>query len=119
MTTGDAGNSAALFQLFADDYSREILLAADEEPRTAKDLSQRCDASLATIYRRISTLQEHDFIAVHSTIGSGGEHKKLFETPIESLHVWISDGELELSVETRDELADNFTTLWENIRDNV
>ena len=119
MTTGDNSQSAALFELFADDYSREILLAADEAPQTAKELSQRCDASLATIYRRISTLQEHDLIRVHSTVGSGGEHKQLFETTIETLHVAISDGELELSVETRDELADNFTTLWTNFREKI
>lgn len=119
MTTEDNSQSAALFELFADDYSREILLAADEQPRTAKDLSQRCDASLATIYRRISTLEEHGFIRVHSTIGSGGEHKQLFETTIETLHVAISDGELELSVETRDELAENFTTLWQNFHENI
>jgi len=119
MTNGDDSQPATLFQLFADEYSREILLAADEEPRTAKELGQRCDASLATIYRRISKLQEHGLVRVHSTIGSGGEHKQLFETTIETLHVAIADGELELSVETRDELADNFTRLWENIRENT
>ncbi|MDL0122403.1 MULTISPECIES: ArsR/SmtB family transcription factor [Halobacteriales] len=119
MTTGENSQSAALLELFADDYSREILLAADESPRTAKELSQRCDASLATIYRRISTLQEHGLIRVHSTIGSGGEHKQLFETTIETLQLVISDGELELSIETRDELADNFTTLWNNFRENI
>ena len=119
MTAGDNSQSVALFELFADDYSREILLAADETPQTAKELSQRCDASLATIYRRLSTLQEHDLIRVHSTIGSGGEHKQRYETTIERLHVAISDGELELSVETRDELADNFNTLWDNLRENI
>lgn len=119
MTTGASGRSADLLQVFADEYSREILLAADEEPRTAKDLSQICDASLTTVYRRLSTLQERDLVTVHSTIGSGGEHKQLFETTIESFHVTISDGELDLSVETRDELADNFTTLWQSFRENI
>jgi len=119
MATGESTQSAALFQVFADEYSRKILLAADEEPRTAKDLSQICDASLTTIYRRIATLQEHELITVHSTIGSGGEHKQLFQTTIEAFHVSISEGDLELSVETRDELADNFTTLWKNFRENV
>lgn len=119
MTTGENSQSAALLELFADDYSREILLAAHESPRTAKELSRRCDASLATIYRRIPTLQEHDLIRVHSTIGSGGEHRQLFETTIETLQLAISDGELKLSIETRDELADNFTTLWNNFRENI
>ena len=119
MTIGENSQSAVLLELFADDYSREILLAADETPKTAKELSRRCDAALATIYRGISILQEQGRIRVHSTIGSGGEHKQRFETTIETLHVTISDGKLELSVETRDELADNFTTLWNNFRENI
>ncbi|OTF01751.1 helix-turn-helix domain-containing protein [Halorubrum sp. SD683] len=119
MTAGESGDPPAFFQLFADEYARKILLAADEEPRTAKSLSRICDASLTTIYRRLATLQDRGLVTVHSTIGSGGEHKQLFETTIESFRVSIDDGELELAVETRDELADNFTSLWENFRENV
>lgn len=119
MGNGGIDASGALFDVFADDYSRTILLAADEQPRTAKGLSRVCDASLTTVYRRLSTLREHGLVRVHSTIGSGGEHKQLFETTIEAFHVSISEGSLELSVETRDELADNFTTLWRSLRDNT
>mgnify|MGYP002762379245 FL=1 len=119
MTADEPGKAAAVLQLFADEYSRKILLAADEKPRTAKSLSQICDASLTTIYRRLSTLEDRGLITVHSTIGSGGEHRQLFETTITSFHVSIDDDEFELSVEARDELADNFTSLWENIRENV
>jgi len=119
MESREGNPSASLLEVFADDYSRTILLAAEEEPRTAKDLSEVCDASLATIYRRISTLRSHNLIAVHSTIGSGGEHKQLFETTVEAFHVSIADGEFELSVETRDELADNFASLWENFREST
>lgn len=119
MGTDTVESSATLFEVFADDYSRTILLAAEAEPRTAKELSEICDASLTTIYRRISTLRENDLVSVHSTIGSGGEHKRLFETTIESFHVELADGDLELSVETRNELADNFTTLWERVRENL
>ncbi|MDS0301070.1 winged helix-turn-helix domain-containing protein [Halogeometricum sp. S1BR25-6] len=119
MAPGETNQSTVLFRVFADDYSREILLAADEHPRTAKDLSEICDASLATIYRRVSTLQEHDLIKVHSTIGSGGEHKQRFETTLEAFHVSITEGNFELSVERRDELADNFRALWENFRDST
>jgi predicted transcriptional regulator len=118
MGSGEADPSGPLLRVFADDYSRRILLAADEEPRTANDLSELCDASLTTIYRRIATLREHDLVRVHSTVGSGGEHKEVFETTVRALHVTITEGDLELTVETRDELADNFTALWERFREN-
>jgi predicted transcriptional regulator len=107
-----------VFQVLADEYSRRILLAADREPRTAKDLSDICDASLTTIYRRVSTLQDHGLIRKHSTVGDDGAHRSQFETTLEELHVTVSEGELSLSVETRDELADNFTSLWTSIRED-
>ncbi|WP_185715632.1 hypothetical protein [Halocatena pleomorpha] len=40
MERGENATTATIFQLLADDYSRRILLAADQEPRTATDLSE-------------------------------------------------------------------------------
>ncbi|RLM54103.1 ArsR family transcriptional regulator [Halobellus sp. Atlit-31R] len=106
-----------IFQLLADDYARRILLAADREPRTAKELREVCDASLSTVYRRLSTLQEYGLVEEHSTVGDDGSHRRRFETTLEAIHVEVADGELSLSIDTRDELADNFTALWSDIRD--
>jgi DNA-binding transcriptional ArsR family regulator len=105
MDGGENATTAAVFELLADDYARQILLAADQEPRTPKDLSRICDASLATIYRRVFTLVEHDLVDERSTVDSDGSHRRTFETRLEELH-------LEPAIGTRDELADNFTSLW-------
>ncbi|WP_233710724.1 ArsR/SmtB family transcription factor [Natronococcus pandeyae] len=113
---GGTAASTDIFQILADDYARKILLAADNGPKTAKTLSEECDASLTTIYRRVSTLQEHGLIEERHTVDSDGSHRSEFETALEELHVDISDGQLSLTVETRDELADNFTSLWSDLR---
>ncbi|ELY34364.1 hypothetical protein C500_00477 [Natrialba magadii ATCC 43099] len=113
---GGTTESADIFQILADEYARRILLAADNGPKTAKTLSEECDASLTTIYRRVSTLQEHDLIEERHTVDSDGSHRSEFETALEELHVDITDGQLSLTIETRDELADNFTSLWSDLR---
>lgn len=105
-----------VFDLLADEYARRILVAADREPMTAKALSDACDASLTTVYRRASSLAEHGLLEERRTIGPDGTHRSEFETALEGLHVDLSDGELTVSVETRDELADNFTSLWDDLR---
>ncbi|GAB7020818.1 helix-turn-helix domain-containing protein [Halostagnicola sp. A-GB9-2] len=115
MQHGGTADSVDIFQILADEYARKILLAADR-PKTAKTLSEECDASLTTIYRRVSTLQEHDLVEEHHTVDSDGSHRSEFETSLEELHVEISDGQLSLTIETRDELADNFTSLWSDLR---
>lgn len=116
VTGGGTSSPSEIFQVLADDYARRILVAADREPMTAKDLSEACDASLATVYRRVSMLQEHDLVEERRTIGPDGAHRSTFETALEELHVDLSEGELRVSMETRDELADNFTSLWDGIR---
>jgi len=117
-TVQDGGTSDLpdLFQVLADDYARRILVAADREPMTAKALSDACDASLATVYRRASMLKEHGLLDERESIGPDGSHRSEFETTLEEIHVVLSDGELELALQTRDELADNFTSLWDGIR---
>ncbi|APW98400.1 transcriptional regulator [Halobiforma lacisalsi AJ5] len=111
-----SSDSAEIFQILADEYARKILLAADHGPKTAKTLSEECDASLTTIYRRVSKLQDYGLIEEHHTVDDDGSHRSKFETSLEELHVEISDGQLSLTMETRDELADNFTSLWSNLR---
>ncbi|AGB31378.1 AsnC family transcriptional regulator [Natrinema pellirubrum DSM 15624] len=117
MQPGGSSESTAIFQLLADEYARKILLAADRDgPKTAKTLSEECDASLTTVYRRVSTLQEYDLIEECRTVDADGSHRSEFETTLEELHVDVTDGQLSLTMETRDELADNFTDLWRGIR---
>ncbi|MDS0473391.1 helix-turn-helix domain-containing protein [Natrinema sp. 1APR25-10V2] len=116
MQHGGSSDSTEIFQILADEYARKILLAADSGPKTAKTLSEECDASLTTIYRRVSTLQDHDLVEERRTVDSDGSHRSEFQTALDELHVDITDGQLSLTVETRDELADNFTALWSDLR---
>ncbi len=113
---GGSPKSSDVFQILADDYAREILVAADQGPMTAKALSEECDASLTTIYRRVSTLKDLELIEERHTVDSDGSHRSEFETALEGLHVDLTDGKLSLTMETRDELADNFTALWGDLR---
>ncbi|MFA9427955.1 ArsR/SmtB family transcription factor [Natronorubrum sp. A-ect3] len=116
MQHGGSRDSVDIFELLADEYARKILLAADGGPKTAKTLSEECNASLTTIYRRVSVLQEHELVEEHHTVDSDGSHRSKFETSLEELHVEISDGQISLTVETRDKLADNFTSMWSDLR---
>lgn len=119
MAHEEAPGAAALFDVLADDHARQILLAADGEPKTAKALSERCDVSLATVYRRVATLQDHGLLEERSTVDDDGSHRRRFVTTLEELHVDLSEGDLSVAVEVSDELADNFTSLWSDLRENT
>jgi predicted transcriptional regulator len=108
-----------LLQVLADDYSREILVAADGEPRTAKSLAESCDASLTTVYRRVSKLKSHGLIEERTEVSPEKSHHRVYETVLEDVRVTVSDGEISVAVETRDELADSFASMWEDMGEEV
>ncbi|WP_425604339.1 transcriptional regulator [Natrinema gelatinilyticum] len=96
--------------------AHDVLLAADHGSKTAKTHNEECDASFATIYRRVSVLQDHDLIEKRNTVDPDGSHRNKFEMALEEFHIEITDGTFSLTLETRDMLADDYTSFWTDRR---
>ncbi|WP_458210478.1 helix-turn-helix domain-containing protein [Haladaptatus sp. NG-SE-30] len=79
-----------IFALLADDYARGILVAADRQPMTAKALSEVCDASLPTIYRRVSTLREYNLLEERTVINPDGGHENEYVTALKGMNVELT-----------------------------
>lgn len=109
-------DSSGVLDLLADPYARRILTAANDEPMTAKALSDACDASLPTIYRRVDVLNDHGLLEETRTVDPDGSHRSVYRTAVESVHASLEGDELQVVVDTRDDLASNFTDLWEGLR---
>jgi predicted transcriptional regulator len=114
--TDSGGDADSILDLLADPYARKILTAANEEPMTAKTLSRVCDASLPTIYRRVATLDEHGLIEEQTVVDPDGSHRSVYRTTVESVQATVQGNEMCVVVDTRDDLADNFTDLWSGLR---
>ncbi|MFU8870147.1 helix-turn-helix domain-containing protein [Natronococcus sp.] len=106
----------SVLDLLADPYARRILTAANDEPMTAKALSDACDASLPTIYRRVDTLDEQGLLEEMRVVDPDGSHRRVYRTTVESVRATFEGDELRVVVDTRDDLAGNFTDLWEELR---
>jgi hypothetical protein len=106
-----------IFALLDDEYARAILAQTSIEPMSAKTLSERCDASLPTIYRRAERLVECDLLVEQTEIGDSGHHYSVFEAKLDNLTVDLSDGELSVRLETTtpSDPADRFTNMWEGL----
>lgn len=106
-----------LFALLDDEYAREILTQTSIEPMSAKTLSDRCDASLPTIYRRAERLVDCGLLDERTEIGESGHHYSVFEARLDSLTVELADGGLSVTVEAGPptDPADRFTDLWEGL----
>lgn len=112
-----------VLDLLSDEYARSILAATSIEPMSAKQLSEQCDASLPTVYRRIEWLQEYELIEEQTKVELTGNHHKVYSATLAEFSMELDEGAYEGTIErtTRAEFleeedtADRFTRMWENL----
>jgi DNA-binding transcriptional ArsR family regulator len=105
-----------VLSLLDDEYARAILIETSREPMSADALTERCDASPPTIYRRIDRLDEHDLVEAEQELDSDGHHYKTYRARMERVSVELDDGQLVVDVQRADETAaDRFTRLYEEL----
>ncbi len=107
---------ADLFAVLDDEYARAILTETSEQPMSAKTLSEACDASLPTIYRRIERLQACGLLEERTEFADEGRHYGVYRACLERIVIELTNGELEVAVESEStDAADRFTNMWEEI----
>lgn len=84
---------------------------------SAKSLSEECDASLPTVYRRTERLVACGLVAERTRLTDDGHHYQIYEARLDSLTVELEDDGLRLTVEERrtEDMADRFTDMWEEL----
>ncbi|MFC6769579.1 ArsR/SmtB family transcription factor [Natrinema soli] len=105
-----------LLALLDDEYARRILIAASEEPMSVERLTECCDASPPTIYRRIDRLTAAGYLDEYQELDPDGHHYKTYSTRLERVAIEIAEGSMALDVYRLDEdPADRFTRLFEDL----
>ena len=101
-----------------DEYARSILTETSVEPMSASTLSERCDASLPTIYRRIDRLKECQLVTEETEVAADGNHYSVYSANLDRLEISLEEDEFSFELAYRDEedVADKFTSMWEGMR---
>lgn len=110
--------SDEVIALLDDEYARMILTKTSEQPMSAKVLSNSCDASLPTIYRRIDRLLDCDLLTEQTEFQEQGRHYSVYEACLEKVTIELDDGEFTMTMTTssKPDPADRFTNIWEGVR---
>jgi DNA-binding transcriptional ArsR family regulator len=106
----------AVLGLLDDRYARAILTATSDEPMSAKQLGEACDASLSTVYRRVDDLEDHGLLAERTRVDADGHHRTLYRSLVESVRVDFDDG-VRVSVVGRHDPADRIAGIWDGMRE--
>ena len=105
-----------LLQTLGNKYSAEIL-DATEEPRSAQELSDELEIPIATCYRRIDELTEHDLLELHDNILSHDRRRiKVYRRNVDEVRVDFDDG-LTVHVEERSEVTNKLDEAWRTLSD--
>jgi len=108
--------SAELLQTLGNKYSAEIL-DATEEPISAQDLSDELEIPIATCYRRIDELTEHDLLELHDNILSDDRRRiKVYRRNVDEVRVDFDEG-LTVDVEERSEVTNKLDEAWRTLSD--
>lgn len=112
----DEEGLAAIASLIEDEYARAILRHTSEQPLSANELMDRCDASKATTYRRIDRLREHDLLESYQEYDPEGHHYEVYAATLEELSVRLDDGEFVVELDRARDPADRMTDLLNQLR---
>ena len=107
---------AAIASLLEDEYARAILRHTSEQPLSANDLMDRCDASKATTYRRIDRLREHDLLESYQEYDPQGHHYEVYAASLDELNVRLDDGEFVVEIDRIRDPADRMTDLLNQLK---
>jgi len=107
---------ATVIGLLDDDHVRSILAAASARPLSANQLSDRCDVSVSSIYRRVDRLVEADLLAEWTRPRADGHHETVYVSRLDRFELSVDDGDLSWDLERDDaestDVADELTRLW-------
>ena len=99
--------------LLDDDHVRTILLATSENPLSASELTEGCDASQQTVYRRLERLQEAGLVDDRTRVRKDGHHDTVYTATLDRVSIRLHDGAFEFELErTHTDAADELTNLW-------
>jgi len=102
--------------LLADPTVRTILARTSQEPMSATTLCDHCESSKATVYRRLDDLSDLGLVSAQTLPDlDGGHHRTVYRATLSRITVTVRDGEIDLEVREREDMADRFTRLVEEM----
>ena len=105
-----------IIDMLSDDVGKRILQTTDQRALSAQSLEGHCDASLATVYRRIEELCELGLLRERVQVQDDGNHYRRFESNLDRLSVRLEDGEMEIDVDRHDDAPERFRHIWDALQ---
>lgn len=106
-----------VFDILADEYSREILAHANDAPMSAQELAKALDAHHTTVYRRLERLEDLDLITGQQRVDpEDGHHYTVYKTTLEEMNVNLTRDQYNVTIRRVEDPIDRMAQMWQQIR---
>jgi DNA-binding transcriptional ArsR family regulator len=89
---------AQVLDTLGDEQARRVLLELADDSCSAKQLSDRMDMSLPTIYRRIEELRKLDLLGSKTVVADDGNHFEEYECTFDSTLISLEDDAYDVQI---------------------
>jgi len=90
-----------LLELLGDPYTRCVLTAVVESPKSGSDIVEETDVSKATVYRRLEELCDAGIVESRTVFDPDGHHHEEFEAVVDTVAVDFDGGELSAELDSQ------------------
>jgi len=86
-----SGEPPDLLRLLDDEYARRILGLLSKGSQRGRELSERCEFSRPTVYRRLNRLEDAGLVGSELRLDPDGNHCKEFSLVRDALRITFDD----------------------------
>ena len=88
----------ALLRIIADKYSRAILEATMDSPKSVIELSADCQIPISTAYRRVQELYDNKLLRISGSINDDGKKYFLYKSKVKAIMICFKGSSLEVEI---------------------
>ena len=116
MRVGDNCDVDAISSLLADECVRTILTETATEALSAEELSERCEVSPPTVYRRLHKLEGYNLVNKQTHPDAERHHYNVYTATLDRVVVKLTEDGLILRLARRERMVDRFTQFIGDMR---
>lgn len=107
---------ASVLRVLGNKYNAEILRAT-HTPKSAQELSDELDIPIATSYRRIEELRDHDLLELEGReFSEEGRRTKVYRRKIDEIAIAFGQNEYDIDLKRRTAAKNNLVDVWSDLR---
>ncbi len=107
----------SLLDILGDRHARRILQETMSEPMSADQLSEACDISPQSVYRRTDELTAHGLLETEMEYDADGHHYTTFTADPTQIVIEITEEEIDTTTTRTERMSDRLTEFVNQVRD--